>query len=387
MLFQLNKKCFVVMLSAVIFFLLVPSSFAQEDAAVEGDLAYVDFTASLENGEVFYTTQRDVHESATLPKADWYIRAAELKPEPIVVGKSSVFPQMANLIKDMKVGEQKKVTLPPEKAFGVKDPKLLVSRPKQSVLPRLIRMNAVDFVNSFKGFPEVGDKFNFNEYLQVKVTQVERRFATMEVTTANGTKVQDAFGVTTIIVDGDKVSMNLEPTLNASVEGFGGQFEGQKGRIVEVKEDEFIVDFNPPTRGSTIVLDMKLVKLDKSASFEDINLDWYEMFQEGVKAAQKEQKPAFVVMHSETCGWCAKYFGNSMTDPRIKLLKDEFVWVKVDINFETEIKEQFKVEGTPLTVIMSPNGELIKKIDGYRDGGALYQELQGLLLSMANSKN
>jgi FKBP-type peptidyl-prolyl cis-trans isomerase 2 len=379
-------KLNIVKISLVFFLLLISigNVSAEEIKAEDGDLAIVEYTASLENGEMFYTTNEAVFKSPNKPKADWFVRTPEFKPESIVVGKSSLFPQMANVIRDMKVGDVKKVTLPPEEAFGVKDPKMLVSRPKQSVIPRVIRMGAVEFANRYKIFPTVGENMDFNEYLKVKVTDLAKRFVTLEVITADGTKIQDDFGVTTISIDDNKVTMSLDVEEGTYVKGFAGQFENQRGRIVEVKEDEFIVDFNPPTRGSTIVLDIKMVDLKKSDVFNDIELTWHEMFQEGIKSAREGKKPAVIVMHSETCGWCTRYFGDSMKDPRIKTIKDDFVWVKVDINQEPEISKKFNVEGTPVTVLMSPEGELLKTLEGYKDGGELYQELQGLLLVLSN---
>ena len=60
-------------------------------------------------------------------------------------------------------------------------------------------------------------------------------------------------------------------------------------------------------------------------------------------------------------------------------LKDRFVWVRINSDKELKYKQQYGQEGFPMMVLLSADGTVLKKIDGYRDARALREEIKAVL--------
>ncbi len=89
----------------------------------------IDFTAKAD-GKVFDTTLKDVAQ-----KENIYSDKVKYSPLPVIVGDGQVIPGLEDALRSMKKGEEKTVKIPPEKAFGKRDPKLV------SVIPESVFKN------------------------------------------------------------------------------------------------------------------------------------------------------------------------------------------------------------------------------------------------------
>ncbi|HWQ47350.1 MAG TPA: peptidylprolyl isomerase [Methanosarcina sp.] len=78
-----------------------------------GDTVKVDYTGKLENGTVFDTSKEDVAKQAGI-----YVDGREYAPLTFVVGSGQVIQGFDEGVIGMKVGEEKTLTIPPEKAYG-----------------------------------------------------------------------------------------------------------------------------------------------------------------------------------------------------------------------------------------------------------------------------
>lgn len=58
---------------------------------------------------------------------------------------------------------------------------------------------------------------------------------------------------------------------------------------------------------------------------------------------------------------------------------DRFVRVKVNSDLDRKIYGKYGQNGFPLIVLLSPDGDIVGRIDGFRDGPTLYGELSSLL--------
>jgi len=112
----------------------------------DGDFVEIDYIGKIkESGEIFDLTNEEVAR-----KEGIYNENAKYGPVKIIIGENFVIKGLEEEIKKMNVGEEKTVTIPPEKAFGNRDPKLIKVVPesefrKQKVnpIPGLI----IDFGN------------------------------------------------------------------------------------------------------------------------------------------------------------------------------------------------------------------------------------------------
>lgn len=83
-----------------------------------GDFVYVDFVGRVKDtGEIFDLTKEDVAK-----KENIYDPKFKYHPVPVVVDAGFVLKGLDESLKEMKVGEKKTVEIPPEKAFGERNP-------------------------------------------------------------------------------------------------------------------------------------------------------------------------------------------------------------------------------------------------------------------------
>jgi uncharacterized protein YyaL (SSP411 family) len=98
-----------------------------------------------------------------------------------------------------------------------------------------------------------------------------------------------------------------------------------------------------------------------------------------LEKAKKEKKPVVLMLYASWCSWSKKLMSESMEDARIKVMKDKFIWAKVDSEKQKDLYQFYEQKGYPLTVLLSSEGEVIRKIDGYKDAGSLKKDLEGAL--------
>lgn len=87
----------------------------------KGDIILIELTGrELESNKVFETTSEE-----TAKKEGFFSKQASYKPTPVVVGKSRLIQGLEEALSQMKEGEQRKLVLEPEKAFGERRPDLI----------------------------------------------------------------------------------------------------------------------------------------------------------------------------------------------------------------------------------------------------------------------
>lgn len=102
-------------------------------AIKEGDFVKLSYTGSA-NGIVFDTT-----DEAAAKKADLHSPSAIYGPVTICIGQKHVITGLDEELVGKKVGTEADVTVPPEKAFGERDPKKVQSFPKNKFQEKPVR--------------------------------------------------------------------------------------------------------------------------------------------------------------------------------------------------------------------------------------------------------
>lgn len=82
------------------------------------DTVVIAFTGTLDNGEVFYEVKKD-------------------EPMHVVIGGANLPPSLEETICKMAVGDQQKVRVPPEEAYGPRQKELLQTIDNQEIIDRL----------------------------------------------------------------------------------------------------------------------------------------------------------------------------------------------------------------------------------------------------------
>jgi uncharacterized protein YyaL (SSP411 family) len=88
-----------------------------------------------------------------------------------------------------------------------------------------------------------------------------------------------------------------------------------------------------------------------------------------------EGKPAVVVLYSLTCEWCHRLIEESFADPLVMPYRDDFVWIKVNSEEKRKYQYLYDQQNFPATVLVDPDGKVIKKLEGFMDAHRLIEEL------------
>ncbi|MBE9550458.1 MAG: FKBP-type peptidyl-prolyl cis-trans isomerase [Proteobacteria bacterium] len=345
------------------------------DRVRKGDLVRVNYTAKcFSDGQVFCTTMAGVAGDPGTRKVAWYEEPKGFFPEHILAGEEGSMPGLGEAVPGMAVGEKRTITLPPEKAYGSPDSRKMMQLPTVKHMPKVISMSAQEYVQKFRSLPVVGKEVDVVPYFKTRVIEITERRATLEHLAKDGERVQESFGTTEIHSDGKEVTIELVPRIGAPFEA-----NGRKGRIISTGGSVFTVDFNNPLAGKTIVLDLEVLSLTKASRMAAWQIPWLEDHDKGLTAALTDGKPMVLVLYADWCEWCKRLLNETLEDPRIRSLKDRFIWVRINSDAELEYKELYEQNGFPLIVLLNPEGETIKKLEGFRDAAKLRRELDDII--------
>jgi FKBP-type peptidyl-prolyl cis-trans isomerase 2 len=341
--------------------------------AQKGDLVQVHFTAWDEDGKVARTTRREIAMDKAVAKADGYQDRREWGPEPVVGGAGTVPLFLGEVILGMEAGQRKRANIPPEKAFGVSDPAKKLDFPCARTMPRKVRLSAHEYTSRYKTFPQLGREVDWVPYFKARTVEVTDADVGLELLARDGERVEEELGAAEIKVAGEMATITLTPRLGASF-----TLKDRQGRIVSTDGRSFTVDFNPPLAGRSVVLDVEVVSIVKASSLKDKELSWTEDHDEGLARGRSQGKPAVLVLYADWCGYCKKLFEETFADPRIKALRDDYIWVRVNSDREKQYHELYQQNGFPLVILFDRQGGIARKIDGFRDASALRKELAAL---------
>ena len=105
----------------------IPKDVANLKGAKKGNTVSVDYLGKLETGEVFDTSIEAEAKKAGIPLRDKY------EPLEFKVGAGQMIAGFDSAVIGMEVGDEKTVTLAPEKAYGVAKKELILSIPRSNV--------------------------------------------------------------------------------------------------------------------------------------------------------------------------------------------------------------------------------------------------------------
>lgn len=107
---------------------------------------------------------------------------------------------------------------------------------------------------------------------------------------------------------------------------------------------------------------------------------WRHDYQAARKEATAAGKPLLLDFGTEACTWCRKLDTTTFRNPSVvELLNDRFVPVKVDGEKDAWLTRAAGVEAFPTLVLLSPEGKVLARHDGYADAGKLLPLLRQVL--------
>ncbi len=95
-------------------------------------------------------------------------------------------------------------------------------------------------------------------------------------------------------------------------------------------------------------------------------LEWYNTYDMGQKAAVEENKPMIVYFWTIWCTYCEKLHKEVYSREDIRDILDRyFVRVAIDMDVNKKDTQRFNVYAPPYIMFMTPQGEVITRIPGY----------------------
>ncbi len=335
----------------------------------EGDLVKLNFTASNEKGEIVRTTDPKLFDDPNQRKAAAF-QAAAYVPEDVWVGHRASIPGLGEALAGMKAGEKKTVVLHPDKAYGPIDPEKRKVIPCVRKMPKTIRMSPQEYVGDFHSFPIFGKEVAITPYFKAAVIEVTEQSAVLDCRAKDGERFEESYGSVETKVDEQNISMVLTPRIGSNF-----PVGGQQWRIVATDGTTFTVDSNNPLAGMSITVNLEITSVTRAAQLDSLQIQWAEDYDKGIALAREENKPVVLVLYADWCGFCKRFFGETLEDPRVKIFRDRFVWIKVNSDSEAKIAEQYAQKGFPLIVILNREGQPLDRMDGFKDAVALRDEL------------
>ncbi len=112
-----------------------------------------------------------------------------------------------------------------------------------------------------------------------------------------------------------------------------------------------------------LLISSLLLKTSNVFGFDDIS--WIKSYEEGLKIAKEEKKPAFIYFYAPWCSWCYVYEQETLGNKRItNLIQKNYIPILVNFDARPDLVKKYRGFGLPLTIILSYTGELVLRLPG-----------------------
>jgi uncharacterized protein len=115
-----------------------------------------------------------------------------------------------------------------------------------------------------------------------------------------------------------------------------------------------------------LLLLMAVLPLSNAYFHHDSEIEWHEFNQDAFDMAKKEDKPVFMLITAIWCYWCHVYEEETLENEGIaEYINQNFIPVFVDADKRQDLTRQYLAGGWPSTVLFSPDGREISRINGH----------------------
>lgn len=255
-----TKRIYIVIIIAALIAGAVGIYFLKLRKTVEvGDTVWINYTGRLDTGEIFDTTFEEVAMDDTIPKVWWFQIRASYEPVKLVVSSGQMLPNFEMALIGMREGQKKEITIPPEKAAGLRDPNRVQEIPLVRTLQKEEEISIESFKDNFKREPVEGEYYQF-QGLPVKVLEIKENAVRLTYELEKGQEIFISLGKGTVT---DITETQYEITLAPEV-GDTVYLSVGTGIVIEVREDAMLVDFNPLLAGETLNYTIWVIKIEKA---------------------------------------------------------------------------------------------------------------------------
>ena len=228
----------------------------------KGDTVKIDYLGTLENGNVFDT---NILEESK--KAGTYTEQRSYEPLEFTVGAGQMIPGFEEAVLDMKEGETKTVTIPAEKAYGIRREDLfLKGLPREVKVARYSNLSKDQFKEIFEKEAILGETLTTkNVPWEVKVVEIKDNQVKVESVVTTGQVLQ---------LPGTNWNSIVKTIGDTAVTLFQNPEEGQRavlpyqgrfvsGKITHVQEKNYDLDLNHELAGKNLTFRITVKEVKK----------------------------------------------------------------------------------------------------------------------------
>ncbi len=107
---------------------------------------------------------------------------------------------------------------------------------------------------------------------------------------------------------------------------------------------------------------------------------WSTDIQSAWKTAQKTNRPMLVFVTSSSCSHCRNMESKTLASPAIaRRINGSYVPVLVSAEESEAVAAQLQVRSVPTTIVISPDGRIADRVDGYVSAATLQARLDSVL--------
>lgn len=105
-------------------------------------------------------------------------------------------------------------------------------------------------------------------------------------------------------------------------------------------------------------------------------LKWHKDIFAAHKEAVRTGKPMLLVFGADWCVFCKKLEQTTLAEPEmVKYINGNFVPVHLDVDRDKKVASILEIKSLPCTVVLSPDADVLGRIEGFAKAPALYKQL------------
>ncbi len=106
------------------------------------------------------------------------------------------------------------------------------------------------------------------------------------------------------------------------------------------------------------------------------SVKWHDNLQTAHRQAASENKPILIVFGAEWCGFCTKLEKQTLKSQDVsRYIQESFVPVHLDFDKDRRIADILEVKSLPCCVVISPEADLLGRIEGFQGPVPFHQKL------------
>jgi FKBP-type peptidyl-prolyl cis-trans isomerase 2 len=254
--------------------LLIPCCFtsfaAGSDAIKPGDKVGVQFTCRFPNGDIAASTSSAVAADSSLRKSPVYLPRSKDDPLAVTAGQNfsteqfparfmeTIVSRISNSLPGTRLGETRTIEIRSERASDVPEKEQFLELSRIRQMPKEIRMTADEYKTHTGKDPAVGTEFPLADNDPGKVVSVSESGVLIRSLFEPGSQIDTPFGKGTVRENGNQFDVVIDAAKGSLV-----RMGPVVGRISDVQEKIFTVDFGNPLGGEPLACEVKTVEISK----------------------------------------------------------------------------------------------------------------------------